>query len=211
MANKKKVSPIKDIEDVFRILRYLKSKNYRDYLLTLFGMCTGLRISDIVVLKIEDVTEVLIKKNGDEVIVAKEWVTIVEEKREYNRKLWLDPLVREELEEYAKGKSAHEFLFLSNKDKKNNRHISTRHAGRIVKDAAIEVGIKENVATHSLRKTFARQTYDAYDNKSEGLEVIRKILGHKTVEVTRRYLGIDEEEEVKAISKFTSKLKKGIR
>lgn len=211
MANKKKVSPIKDIEDVFRILRYLKNKNYRDYLLTLFGMCTGLRISDIVVLKIEDVIEVLNKKNGDEVIVAKEWITIVEEKREYNRKLWLDPLVREELEEYAKGKLGHEFLFLSNKDKKNNRHISTRHAGRIVKDAAIEVGIKENVATHSLRKTFARQTYDAYDNKSEGLEVIRKILGHKTVEVTRRYLGIDEEEEVKAISKFTSKLKKGIR
>ncbi len=57
MANKKKVSPIKDIEDVFRILRYLRNKNHRDYILTLFGMCTGLRISDIVVLKIEDVTE----------------------------------------------------------------------------------------------------------------------------------------------------------
>ncbi|HBF0526927.1 TPA: recombinase, partial [Clostridioides difficile] len=35
-----------------------------------------------------------------------------------------------------------------------------------------------------------------------------KILGHKTIEMTRRYIGIDKDEEVKAITKFTNKLKK---
>ncbi|HBF8940577.1 TPA: recombinase, partial [Clostridioides difficile] len=45
-------------------------------------------------------------------------------------------------------------------------------------------------------------------NKTYALELIRKILGHKTIEMTRRYIGIDKDEEVKAITKFTNKLKK---
>ncbi|WP_219717734.1 tyrosine-type recombinase/integrase, partial [Clostridioides difficile] len=80
--------------------------------------------------------------------------------------------------------------------------------GRIIKGAAEKVGIKENVATHSLRKTFARHIYDEEENKTYALELIRKILGHKTIEMTRRYIGIDKDEEVKAITKFTNKLKK---
>ena len=211
MNNKKAVSPIKDIEDVFRLLRYLKEKNTRNYILVLFGMCTGLRVSDIVALKFKDVVDKIVTQNGEEKIIAKEWIKLIEEKRDYNRTLWLDRFVGEEIEEYAKDKQLHEFVFLSNKKKYGNKALVPRSVGRIIKDSARAVGIKENVATHSLRKTFARQIYDAHDDKTYGLELVRKILGHKSIEVTRRYLGIDKEEEVKAISKFTSKLKRELR
>lgn len=210
LHNKRAVSPIKDIEDVFRLLRYLKERNTRNYILILFGMCTGLRIGDIVSLKFKDVVEV-VNKNGVEKIKAKEWIKVIEEKRDYNRSLWLDSFVREEIEDYAKGKELHEFIFLSNKKKYGNRPLTPRSVGRIIKSAAKAVGIKENVATHSLRKTFARQIYDAHDDKSYALELVRKILGHKSVDVTRRYLGIDKEEEVKAISKFTSMIRRELR
>lgn len=43
-----KVNPIKDIEDVFRLLNFLEEWNERNYLLALFGMCTGLRVVDTI-------------------------------------------------------------------------------------------------------------------------------------------------------------------
>ncbi len=58
-----KVNPIKDIEDVFRLLNFLEEWNERNYLLALFGMCTGLRIG-ILALKVADVTDVKLDKKG---------------------------------------------------------------------------------------------------------------------------------------------------
>ncbi|UWD50640.1 tyrosine-type recombinase/integrase (plasmid) [Clostridioides difficile] len=193
-----KVNPIKDIEDVFRLLNFLEEWNERNYLLALFGMCTGLRIGDILALKVADVTDVKLDKKGKKIRVSKDWIRVIEEKRDYDREVFLSDVIKNAIENYTQDKPGEEFLFKSGKRKKFNRPIQTRQAGRIIK----------NVATHSLRKTFARHIYDEEENKTYALELIRKILGHKTIEVTRRYIGIDKEEEVKAITKFTNKLKK---
>ncbi|HBF0795985.1 TPA: tyrosine-type recombinase/integrase [Clostridioides difficile] len=203
-----KVNPIKDIEDVFRLLNFLEEWNERNYLLALFGMCTGLRVGDILALKVADVTDLKLDKKGNKIRVSKDWIRVIEEKRDYNREVFLSDVIKSAIENYTQDKPGEEFLFKSGKRKKFNRPIQTRQAGRIIKGAAKKVGIKENVATHSLRKTFARHIYDEEENKTYALEPIRKILGHKTIEMTRRYIGIDKDEEVKAITKFTNKLKK---
>ena len=49
------VEPIRDINTVMDIADYLKSKNERDYVMFMFGIYTGLRISDILQFRVRDV------------------------------------------------------------------------------------------------------------------------------------------------------------
>lgn len=47
------VQPIRDPEKIQQIKEYLKEKNERNYILFVMGINTGLRISDILKLKLE--------------------------------------------------------------------------------------------------------------------------------------------------------------
>ena len=49
------VVPIKDIESINRIKSILWKKSKRDYLLFVFGINTGIRISDLLNLQVKDV------------------------------------------------------------------------------------------------------------------------------------------------------------
>lgn len=48
------VQPIRDTEQIQQIKDYLKEKNERNYILFVMGINTGLRISDILKLKVGD-------------------------------------------------------------------------------------------------------------------------------------------------------------
>lgn len=47
------VEPIRDLETVLDIADYLKVRNKRDYVMFMFGIYSGLRISDILQLTLE--------------------------------------------------------------------------------------------------------------------------------------------------------------
>ena len=49
------VDPIRNKNDICKIKRVLLESNYRDYLLFEVGINTGLRISDILKLKVSDI------------------------------------------------------------------------------------------------------------------------------------------------------------
>ena len=51
------VQPIRDLEKIEEIKSILLKKNYRDYFMFVFGINTGLRISDILSLKVRDVKD----------------------------------------------------------------------------------------------------------------------------------------------------------
>ncbi len=55
------VEPIRDIEKVEKIKKYLRDRNERDYLMFYLGISTGLRIGDILSLKAGDVRGTHIK------------------------------------------------------------------------------------------------------------------------------------------------------
>ncbi|HER0002312.1 TPA: site-specific integrase, partial [Streptococcus pyogenes] len=50
------VQPIRDTDQIDMMKDYLKGWNPRNFLLLLFGLNTGLRIGDILPLKVKDVT-----------------------------------------------------------------------------------------------------------------------------------------------------------
>ena len=49
------VEPIRDVGDIEKMKSYLLASNYRDYLLFVLGINTGLRISDLLKLKVSDI------------------------------------------------------------------------------------------------------------------------------------------------------------
>ena len=56
--------------------------------------------------------------------------------------------------------------------------------------AAISVGIKEKIGSHTLRKTFAYFTY----NSGIDLSLIQKVLNHSAPSITLNYIGITQDQ-----------------
>ncbi|AOT72539.1 hypothetical protein Gferi_25085 [Geosporobacter ferrireducens] len=60
----------------------------------------------------------------------------------------------------------------------------------ILKNACAALGVKENVGTHTLRKTWG---YWAWKS-GVPLPIIMEVLNHSSLSVTKRYLGITQDE-----------------
>lgn len=176
------VEPIKDVEKIREMKRLLRKQSQRDLLLFVLGINTGIRVSDLLSLKVEDVL-----KDGS----FKEFLYIYEPKHQKEKAYYLNTSVNKELRAYL---ADHEFkntdyLF---KSKKNQLPITRQQAYRIINHAAKEVGIPGKIGTHTLRKTFG---YHAY-RKGIAISIIKEIYGHHTPNETLRYLGIEKGGEL---------------
>ena len=173
------VEPIRDINTVMDIADYLKSKNERDYVMFMFGIYTGLRISDILKFRVRDV-------KGKDAIYIREKKTGKEKRFPLNAEL--KPII----EDYISDKKDYEYLFKS--CRRGNKAISRQQAYKILSAAGRKFNI-DKVGTHTLRKTFGyhmyQQTHDAV--------TIKEILNHADISVTLRYIGINQDNKDKAI------------
>jgi len=167
------VQPIRDKKQIDNMKRYLKEKNERDYVLFVLGINSGLRISDLLPLTVEDVKE-------------KERITVREKKTGKTKDFPLSINCKKALAEYLKDKETG-YLFAS---RKGSKPISRQQAYDILNTAARAVGINDKIGTHTLRKTFG---YWAY-KQGISLEIIQKLLNHSAPSVTLRYLGITQDE-----------------
>ena len=189
------VEPIRDIKTIKSIRSILKSQSIRNELLFIFGINVGLRISDILELKIGD----LVKSNFKTV---KEYVIITEKKTGKTKKFYIGDIVKKVIENYIKELSSLDisnYVFQSRKG--NNMPITRQRAYRILNNAAEMIGLVEKnengviisgeIGTHTLRKTFG---YHAYRNGSS-LELLMDIFNHSSKSQTLRYIGITEEQK----------------
>ncbi len=189
------VEPIREIKTIKSIRSILKSQSVRNELLFIFGINVGLRISDILKLKIED----LIKSNFKTV---KDYVIITEKKTGKTKKFYIGDIVKKLVENYIKelpNVDMSNYVFQSRKGK--NMPITRQRAYRILNDAAEMIGLVERnqkgviisgeIGTHTLRKTFG---YHAYQNGSS-LELLMDIFNHSSKSQTLRYIGITEEQK----------------
>jgi len=169
------VDPIRDVKKIDAMKRHLKKKNLRDYVLFTLGINSGLRISDLLSLQIEDV------KDKDRIVLR-------EGKTKKGKNFPLSDNCKTVLAEYLNATGVTKGpLFPS---RKGNEAIKRVQAYKILNAAAANVGIKDTIGTHSLRKTFA---YHAYKNGYD-ISLLQKLLNHSSPAVTLRYMGITQDQ-----------------
>ena len=143
----------------------------RDVLLFLVGINTGLRINDLVSLKIRD--------------VRNDFFFIREGKTQKKREINLT-MLRQEIDSFIQGKDPDEYLF---KSQQGIKHITITQAYRILNDAGEFLG-RNDMGTHSMRKTFGYHHY----KKFKDVAILQEIFNHGSPTITRAYIGIRQDE-----------------
>jgi integrase len=181
--NKVELEPIRDKNKIAEIKKILKKQSYRNYILFVLGINTGLRISDMLKLKVEDV-------RGRTHIVLKEQKTCK------NKRFLINSNLRRELNAYIEKMKAAEYLFQSRIG--DNKPLSRFQAYRILSEAGRKVGL-ESIGCHSTRKTFGYHHY----KKNKDVALLQKLFNHSSPSITLDYIGITQDIMDESIEKFS--------
>lgn len=167
------VEPIKDLKKLRKVEEILQKGNWRNLLLFVMGINTGLRVSDILALNVEDVKD-------------KDYISIIEQKTGKRKSFPLNTKVRKIVDYVTFRKNPKEPLFCSSHKKRLDRTNAYRMINRVCKEA----GIDTNIGTHTLRKTFGYHHY----KKFKDVVILQKIFNHSSPQITLRYIGVEQDE-----------------
>lgn len=201
--------PIRDKHDLQEFLYYLKTNSSsnevlqaRNYAIFLIGITTGLRVSDILKLKIRDVLTI----DGK----IKSTLHIVEQKTSKTNIIpKISNLCSSALVEYFELAEQNgiefeysDYLWLgysSHKAKINNKPLSRTAIYKIFQEVAeqIDMNVPTHISTHTMRKTFGYWMYKNSSDKANTLLILQEWFNHSTPNITLRYIGITKEEKIK--------------
>ncbi|MBG9590190.1 site-specific integrase [Cytobacillus firmus] len=170
------VQPIRDLEKIQEVATILKKRSFRDYFLFVMGTQTGLRISDLLKLRVQDVRN-------------RTHVSIIEKKTKKPKRFLLSPSVRVIINDYIEEMKDDDYLFQSRKG--SNQPILRQRA------YAILTGLEE-IGTHTLRKTFG---YHFYQRKKD-VAMLQQLFNHSAPSITLKYIGITQDLQDKALEDF---------
>lgn len=176
------VQPIRDIAMIAAMKNVLMKQHYRNYFLFVLGINTGLRISDLLTLKVGDVRE-------------RSHIIITEQKTGKLKRFKINSELQQHISEFTISKDSAEYLF---KSRRGTHRIHRVQAWKILNAAAKEVGLVE-IGTHTLRKTFGYHFYQKYKD----IAVLQQIFNHSSPAVTMRYIGINQDIIDEAVDGFS--------
>lgn len=208
----------KTVSEKYKRKKDSEYKKKRDVMLLDIAVTTGYRLQDLVDLKIEDLryflgerSFIITEKKKINALMAKLEGKKVEEDEEHEdvflsadeiiekkvnpREVEIIPELEELIEEYIEGKRGYEYAFHTTKCKKEEKEEGT--APYIERESySKEIGVIgkklfkiKGISGHSLRKAYARNIYD----RTKGdIVMVKELLGHSSIEVTKRYLGLNK-------------------
>lgn len=168
-----RVQPIRDKELLQEVKEFLQDQNPRNHILFLIGIHTGLRISDILKLRVRDV-------QGWNIILH-------EQKTKKYREVKMPNELKRAIRDFVKDKPKHEYLIRSRKGK--NKPIGRKQAYKILREVAEEFDL-ERIGTHTLRKTYGYHHYKTFKN----IAALQEALNHSNSKETMIYIGIQQDE-----------------
>jgi len=178
----KATEPIRNKLQVRQLAEYyLKRGEIRNYVLVIMSVHTALRISDLLRIRWRDIYDFEKK-------CVRESITITEKKTRKTKMIALHSQIKTALNLYASAAKPGAFLI---DNQRTGKAISRIQAYRLIRSAAEALGFLHQVSCHSLRKTFG---YHAWKNGASPA-VIMDIYNHSSLAVTKRYLGITQDDK----------------
>ena len=178
--------------DAMNLIRKLaKDDNYKMSLLVALGCFTGLRISDILALR------------WNQILSVSEF-TIIEKKTSKKRTLRLNPQLQKHIQEcyeHIQPIGVKAPILVSQK----GTIFTIQRINVILKEIKKKYRLKvKNFSCHSLRKTFGRQVYNMNSENAElALVKLMELFNHSSVTITKRYLGLRQEEILETYDVFS--------
>ena len=163
-----------------------KAGEYKFLLLFALGGYTGLRISDMLLLR-----WYMFSTGAD-------GLNVVENKTGKHRKISfhedLETIIRT-VWEFEDCEDEGQYIFCN---RSKDKAMSVQYINRRMKVLCFRNGISvpddKNISTHLLRKTFGRRVWDNNGQDEKALIMLMEVFNHSSVSITRRYLGIRGEE-----------------
>lgn len=169
-----------EISEFIEALELAPKTAARNKLLFIIGIHTGLRMGDIVKLRIEDVR-------------GRSSFAIQEGKTKKWRTVHLDAIMAD-IADYLTDKPSSGWLFPS---LKGDGHITVTQAYRIMTEAGKAIG-RDDIGTHTCRKTFGYHYYQ----RMKDVVTLMEVFNHSDQATTKRYIGIRDEEIKNSLKNF---------
>ena len=178
----KKLPKYLNYEEMERLLNSIDTselEGIRDKLIIELLYSTGIRVSELVNIKIKDIK---IKENQINILGkgSKERIVLFGEKAKEMIKIYLNAY-----KDFFKGNILNEYLLINKKGKQ----LSTNKIELIVKDVLRKSALKLNISPHTLRHTFATHMLDS----GADLKSVQELLGHENLKTTAIYTHVSNE------------------
>jgi integrase len=165
------------------ITRLEKDENYKFCLLVSIGVFTGLRISDLLTLTYSD-------------LLNNETFTLREMKTKKQRSIKVNKDLKEIVSRIVSKSNITNLNQLIFINKYGTKSIDKSYVNVKLKELVKKYRIKldGNVSTHTFRKTLGRRVMEVNNYSNESLVLLMELFGHSSMSITKRYLGIREQE-----------------
>lgn len=169
-------------DEAMMLLDRLRDKDDNTRLLFACGFYFGLRITDILYLKWQD--------------IMNENFEIKEKKNSKIRRITINEDFKTIRDQIISGLSDKpmltDYIFIYNrKGADKSQPISITAANKRIKKYFTLFRVKvENPSSHTLRKTFGKRVYDQNGCSEDALIKLSEVFNHANVAITRRYIGL---------------------
>jgi integrase len=165
------------------ITRLEKDENYKFCLLISIGVFTGLRISDLLTLKYSD-------------LLNNETFYIKEKKTQKQRSIKVNKDLKEIVNRIVQKSKINDLEQLIFINKYGTKSIDKSYVNVKLKEIIklYRIRLEGNVSTHTFRKTLGRRVMEVNNYSNESLILLMDLFGHSSMSITKRYLGIREQE-----------------
>jgi len=164
-------------KEITRLFNSIKNLKHKAILFTAYS--AGLRISEVVNLKLQDI-------NSDRMQIK-----IVAAKGKKDRYVNLSPVLLDILRSYIKKAEVRPSVYLFESEIPGEPY-SSRSAQKVFQRARNLAGIRRDITFHSLRHSFATHLLE----KGIDIRFIKDILGHFSIKTTQRYAHVSKEKLV---------------
>jgi integrase len=176
------VQPIRDAAMVGRLKDAVRRHGDKYYIMLLIGLNTGLRISDILKLKVGDIRD-------------RTHIVLTEKKTGKHKRILINRMLRDELASYTLDMDADAYLIRSRQG--GNRPVTRVRAYMVLNQSAAALRISE-VGTHTMRKTFGYFHYRQFRD----IAILQQIFNHSSPSTTLKYIGINDDMMDDSLKEF---------